>query len=258
MMIPSISSAFVLLSACTVFVTQALPLMDNSVKLSNIPRALEPHIRNGLLTTCQNPRHFALTFDDGPYEYTSALIDLLKKEKVKATFFINGNNYWSGSEINADLKRAYRAGFEIASHTFTHPSIPSLTDDQIKEEMYNNEQAIHKAIGKYPAVMRPPYGDVTEANVDLLNNLGYTVVKWSIDVKDWEQINTVDQELAIVKNALKDSANHNIILEHDVYKQTAKEFAPKLIKYVKSQGLRFVTMSECLGVDAYKSSGIEL
>jgi hypothetical protein len=53
-----------------------------------------PRIRSGILTTCTQPNHFAMTFDDGPYEYTDALIDLLISEKVVATFFVNGKNYW--------------------------------------------------------------------------------------------------------------------------------------------------------------------
>ncbi|KAI8342966.1 carbohydrate esterase family 4 protein [Chlamydoabsidia padenii] len=237
------------------FMVQALPIVD---EISVSKAATGPKIRTGLLTKCQNPKHFALTFDDGPYEYTSALIDLLNAQGVKATFFINGNNYWSGSQINAPLKKAYKAGHEIASHTFTHPSIPSLTTAQLKKEMYNNEQAIYKAIKKYPAVMRPPFGDVTDANIKQLNGLGYTVVSWSLDVNDWNGNPTLAKEMKIVNDGLKDPANHNVILEHDVYQQTTTKLAPAVIKAVKAKGLTLVTVSECLGVDAYKSTGIKL
>ncbi|ORZ11477.1 hypothetical protein BCR42DRAFT_395139 [Absidia repens] len=222
------------------------------------PQENHPLIRPGLLTTCQAEHQFALTFDDGPFEYTSALIDLLIKEQVKATFFVNGKNYWSGDKINPDIRKAYDAGNEIASHTFTHPKISSLKDDEIKKEMALNEQAIYHATGQYPAVMRPPYGDVTDKNIQLLNSLDYSVVTWSIDITDWKKATSVDEELDIVKKALQDSKNHNVILQHDVYNQTASVFAPKVIEFVKSQQLEFVTMSECLGVDAYKQNPISI
>lgn len=89
-----LSRALVILSA--MFMVQALPIVDqvDPVVSKAVTAAAAPNIRTGLLTKCKNAKHFALTFDDGPYQYTSALIDLLDKQGVKATFFINGNNYW--------------------------------------------------------------------------------------------------------------------------------------------------------------------
>jgi peptidoglycan/xylan/chitin deacetylase (PgdA/CDA1 family) len=88
-----LSRALVILSA--MFMVQALPIVDQvEPVVSKAVAAAAPKIRTGLLTKCKNAKHFALTFDDGPYQYTSALIDLLDKQGVKATFFINGNNYW--------------------------------------------------------------------------------------------------------------------------------------------------------------------
>ncbi|KAI8327733.1 hypothetical protein BC941DRAFT_339698, partial [Chlamydoabsidia padenii] len=220
----------------------------------------------GILKTCDQPNHFAVTFDDGPYQYTSELVDLLVSEGVKATFFVNGKNYWdapfdllsfflllthpsfygrSESEIKPVMKKAFDAGNEIASHTFSHARISALSHDEIKEEMYNNENVIYGAIGKYPAVMRPPYGDATEKDAEFLNSLGYTVVTWSIDIQDWEGETTLQQEEATLAKDLRTPAEHNIILQHDVYEQTAVDFAPKLIAYVKSKNLEFVTVSEC-------------
>lgn len=66
------------------------------------------------------------------------------------------------------------------------------------------------------SVMRPPYGDVTEENAAFLNSLGYTVVTWSIDIQDWEKSTSVNDEENTVASALQSSADHNIILQHDV------------------------------------------
>jgi peptidoglycan/xylan/chitin deacetylase (PgdA/CDA1 family) len=93
--------------------------------------------------------------------------------------------------------------------------------------------------------MRPPFGDVTDANIKQLNGLGYSVVSWSLDVTDWDGNPTLAAEMKIVNDGLKDPANHNVILEHDVYKQTATQLAPAVIKAVKAKGLTLVTMAEC-------------
>ncbi|KAI8084566.1 uncharacterized protein BX664DRAFT_360425 [Halteromyces radiatus] len=272
--IPGPRTSLMMIIAMTTIV-QAMPLNHHNVKkakqIGKEPRqtadstdttaqssaSSTDKIRPGILTTCNNANHFALTFDDGPYIYSSDLIDLLQKEQVTATFFVNGNNYWnSPSDINPILQKADGAGFEIASHTYTHPHLSSLSDDQVKEEMANNEKVIHDAIGKYPAVMRPPYGELTDDQTRLMNQWGYTVVTWSIDVQDWQEGQTVDAEMNIVTDALNDPASHNIILEHEVYQQTAVDLVPKIIDYVKSKQLTFVTVAECLGVDAYKDTGI--
>jgi peptidoglycan/xylan/chitin deacetylase (PgdA/CDA1 family) len=64
--------------------------------------------------------------------------------------------------------------------------------------------------------MRPPYGDATEKNAAFLNSLGYTVVTWSIDIKDWEKSTSVKDEENTVASALQNSGENNIILQHDV------------------------------------------
>ncbi|KAI8070429.1 hypothetical protein BC940DRAFT_296066 [Gongronella butleri] len=214
---------------------------------------------SGVYTNCKAANQFALTFDDGPYSYTSDLIDYLKGQGVVATFFINGNNYWAGQPdlVKPILKKAFDNGFEVASHTYTHPDLTTLSNDQIKQQMMDNEKIIFEAIGKYPAVVRPPYGSVTEDDVQLLNSFGYAVVNWSIDEQDWNNNPPLQQELDTLNAALNTPTSQGYIsLEHDVYEQTAKELAPKIVEAVKAKGLQFVSVSDCLGVPAYKETAL--
>ncbi|CAO3642920.1 unnamed protein product [Cunninghamella blakesleeana] len=172
------------------------------------------------ITNCKNKNDIALTFDDGPYAYTSGLLDLLVKEKIPATFFINGNNFWVGNnqkKIAPVLQKAYKAGFEIASHTYTHPNLNTLSNAQIKKQMQDNEKIIYNAIKKYPAVMRPPFGESNNKVTKLLNSYGYTVVNWSIDTEDTVPGTTVTSQYNHVKSILDaNKSQGHIVLAHDV------------------------------------------
>ncbi|ORX57435.1 glycoside hydrolase/deacetylase [Hesseltinella vesiculosa] len=210
-------------------------------------------VRSGLLTSCTSPNQFALTFDDGPYEFTSALIDYLVSEDVVATFFVNGNDYWSDeAEIDQVLQKAFSHNMEIASHTYTHPDLSTLSDDEVRKQMTDNENVIMKAIGKKPAVMRPPYGSVTDRQIKVLNDIGYSVVTWNIDEQDWQSPSLDEEETTLERALATNSPTGYISLEHDVYEQTATELAPAIVKAVKAKGLKFVTVADCLGVSPYQ------
>lgn len=109
----------------------------------------------------------ALTFDDGPYIYTSHILDLLTQYNASATFFITGNNNGKGHIDNASLawpsliKRMYDDGHQLASHTWSHPDLCNITSAQRKNEMWKNEMALRNVVGVIPTYMRPPYSSCT-------------------------------------------------------------------------------------------------
>lgn len=109
----------------------------------------------------------ALTFDDGPYIYTSHILDLLAQYNASATFFITGNNNGKGHIDNASLawpsliKRMYDDGHQLASHTWSHPDLCNITSAQRKNEMWKNEMALRNVVGVIPTYMRPPYSSCT-------------------------------------------------------------------------------------------------
>ncbi|KAI8070431.1 hypothetical protein BC940DRAFT_331794 [Gongronella butleri] len=208
----------------------------------------------GVMTQCLSHEHFALTFDDGPYEYTQALINMLASYNATATLFINGKNNWQDpSKVKTALRSAYDAGLEIASHTYTHPHLDALTDAQIADEMQKNEKVIYDATGKIPAVMRPPFGRITEPHVQLLNRLGYTVVGWNIAVMDWMKQVTLFNEINALDTCLSiPNDSGYIFLAHDSHRKTVSRLVPSVLKLVKDKNLKLVTVSECLGIPAYK------
>ncbi|OAD71576.1 carbohydrate esterase family 4 protein [Phycomyces blakesleeanus NRRL 1555(-)] len=195
----------------------------------------------GNLQACK-PGYFALTFDDGPNTYTPELIDTLNQQGIPATFFINGLNFIIFAQDA--IAKAYRSGHQIASHTYTHPHLTELSDKEIEIEMLRLENQTMHIIGKRPAYMRPPFGDINKHIIDLLNNLGYTIVTWSLDTKDYETHNLSD-EMKSVSVGMEGSSHGYIALTHDVYKQTVEELAISLINWARDKGFKFCTVAEC-------------
>jgi hypothetical protein len=131
---------------------------------ASVPRPSLGQVPYGInIRKCTIAGKVALTFDDGPYIYTSDLLDLLKAKGVKATFFIVGNNGGKG-QINdpktgypALIQRTYNEGHQIGSHTWSHQDLSTLTRQQRYDQVIKNEIAINDILGFFPTYLRPPY-----------------------------------------------------------------------------------------------------
>ncbi|OUM68769.1 carbohydrate esterase family 4 protein, partial [Piromyces sp. E2] len=138
---------------------------------------------------CKNRNHWALTYDDGPTQYTDSILDLLKKYNIKATFFLVGNMYIPSSspEWTRLVQRMYNEGHVVGSHTYNHQDLTQLSSQQIIEEMQQLENAVYNAIGKRPAFMRPPYGsgNGNQTVMSTLQSFGITAAcTWAVDPMD--------------------------------------------------------------------------
>jgi len=139
---------------------------------------------------CTVPGTIALTFDDGPYIYTTYILDVLKSYHAKATFFITAINNGKG-EIDdpstiypAIIKRMHAEGHQIASHTWSHQDLSKITSTQRKAQMVKNEMALRNLLGFFPTYMRPPYSDCDAASgceADM-QSLGYHIVCLSLQL----------------------------------------------------------------------------
>ncbi|ORX92806.1 glycoside hydrolase/deacetylase, partial [Basidiobolus meristosporus CBS 931.73] len=199
---------------------------------------------------CDKPGHFALTFDDGPSEYTGTLLNTLKENNIKATFFSVGTQA-ANKDISKYLKQAYDEGHQIASHTNTHADLNKLSVEQIRKEMKATEDAIKNATGVIPAMMRPPYGNCNAQCRGVMKEMGYTVVQWSVDSNDWKYMGQPDKWDTLISNignvvTASDSQKDSFIsLQHDIHKFSVDR-TPKVIEIIKKKGYTFVTVSECL------------
>ena len=103
--------------------------------------------------------YIAMTFDDGPSAtLTPKLLDLLAAHHIKATFFVIGENVAEHPEIVA---RAAREGHEIGNHSWSHPNFGKMSDESVRRQLQQTDDAIKNATGKRPTLMRPPYGSIT-------------------------------------------------------------------------------------------------
>lgn len=198
--------------------------------------------------SAENPV-IALTFDDGPsLRDTGKLLDLLKAEDVKATFFVLGNQIVAGRE--SLLKRTFDEGHEIGNHAFSHKTLKKLSAGEVSKEFSQTNDLIKKITGQQPVVARPPTGAYDDTTISVSKELGMTLVNWSYQScpEDWNHRGEPDY---IADFVIEKARNGHIVLLHDT-NSTTVEAMPKMIKGLKEKGFRFMTVSELL---AYGGEG---
>ncbi|MEO3874939.1 polysaccharide deacetylase family protein [Nonomuraea sp. B12E4] len=187
---------------------------------------------------CSRVKCLALTFDDGPGEHTPTLLKLLKKEGVKATFFLVGRQVVKHPEI---AKRTLAEGHAIGNHTYSHASLPTRLDDEILEELKVNQEVIEKATGYRPTMYRPPYGSTDARVLNLANQVDLAEILWTGTTLDWSLKDAAKIKAAALKLAKRDGA----ILMHDTEPGTVKAM-PEIIKELKKRGYHLVTVPTLL------------
>ena len=210
--------------------------------------------------SCTVPGTVAITYDDGPYVYTSGVLDQFAAYNAKATFFITGNNIGkgpidqAGSQWPGVIQRMIAEGHQVASHTWSHQDLSAITPQQRKDQMVKNEMAIRNIIGKFPTYMRPPYSSCTAASgceADMAA-LGYVVAYFDLDTDDYN--NATPELVQNAKNrfstAVTPSNKDNddfLVIAHDIHQQTAQNLTGYMLDLLQQKGYRIVTVGECLG-----------
>ncbi|WP_084637233.1 polysaccharide deacetylase family protein [Neomicrococcus aestuarii] len=184
---------------------------------------------------CAVTKCIALTFDDGPGPYTQQLLDTLGEYNAKATFFVVGSNVDRYTET---LMREAAEGHEIGNHTWSHRSLPTLSEDGVSDELESTSDAISNVLGYAPQLVRPPYG----ATSPTVNQLTHSpVVLWDVDTLDWKSRNAA----AVVDEAVTGAHAGAIVLMHDIHSSTVNA-VPEILKQLSGQGYEFVTVSQLL------------
>ena len=228
-----------------------------------------------VIEKCVQKGDIALTFDDGVSRVTQNVLDILKNENVKATFFIIGNTLDSpilGEEFSKNiLTQMVQDGHVVASHSYSHPNFDEYWPEGIQHEMGRAKGLFQKHIGKAPRFMRPPFGNTTPRTIEALHNLGYFIIRWNVDTNDWMYTDAPQKSLTEFSSKLPDEAQINnirwqkngltelgvrtminaildskIALMHDIHAGIV-HFLPGLIRHARSLGYKFVSMDECLG-----------
>ncbi|MDL4817641.1 polysaccharide deacetylase family protein [Actinomadura opuntiae] len=183
---------------------------------------------------CDRLKCVALTFDDGPGPYTNGLLDVLKKDGVRATFFVLGQNARS---FPAMVRREVMEGHEVGDHSWDHPQLTGLSAAAVKSQIQRTQDAITRASGGVkPTIMRPPYG---ATNRRVGQTIGMPLILWSVDTEDWRYLNTARD----TRVGIKEPKPGGVILFHDIHKPSVKAI-PAVIEGLKKRGFTFVTVSE--------------
>lgn len=176
----------------------------------------------------------ALTFDDGPGEYTQELLDCLEENNAHATFFMLGQNV----SVYPDApKRMLEIGCEIGSHSWDHTQLTTIDLDAVAKQFSDTDNALIEACGQAASVARAPYGD---GNTDIYNTVAKPFFMWSLDTEDWRLMDADADYNAVMNGDLTDGS---IILMHDIHQpsvQAAIRFIPELV----ARGYKLVTVSE--------------
>lgn len=214
-------------------INQLLPEQDNpSVSLVRLLATPPPPPT----PDCAVAACVALTFDDGPNpDSTPIILDALKKERVKATFFVIGLKVAANKD---SLMRMQKDGHEIGNHTWAHPNLTKLSQAQIEQQVSLTQTAVTDIGLPAPKLFRPPYEAFTKP---MLAYVHMPVILWNIDPKDWKEKDPKNV-VAIVNAQVRAGG---LIVMHD--KLVTAAAVEQIIKDLKPK-FKFVTVTELLNL----------
>ena len=196
---------------------------------------------------CSRVKCVALTFDDGPSPYTDRLLQILKDNDAKATFFLIGNKVAANP---AGAKRIADAGMEIGSHTWEHPNMTTLPPQDISPQLAKAKDVIASATGHAPALYRPAGGLSNAAVRRAAGQLGQAEILWDVIPYDWINDSNTAATRQVLMTQIKPGS---VVLFHDTYSSTV-DLVYQFIPVLKANGYHMVTVSRMLGPRAPGSS----
>lgn len=185
--------------------------------------------------------YLALTFDDGPSgELTGELLDGLAARGVQATFFVCTYRI---EQFPDTLARIAEEGHEIGLHSCCHDYMHKMEKDAIAEDLTENLEAVAEVSGVRARLFRPPGGLYSQALLEAAQELGLSVVLWSVDPCDWDE-RAWDGVLPTVVSDAHDGA---VILMHDLSEHSVR-CALAAVDRLQAEGYAFCTVSQLADV----------
>lgn len=210
-----------------------------------MPSSWEPPFRSHPVPLVEPlpPQHpwIALTFDDGPHgPKTEELLAVLRQAQVPATFFVVGKMADRYPQI---IREIVRDGHELANHTYSHPNLSRLSDEQVLNELEQTRAVLQRLTGQDTYLFRPPGGDFSRRMVKLTAKAGYRMVLWTVLSRD-----VAGATPAVMQRRILTGAEDNgIVLMHSGMMNTVK-MLPEVIAHLKERGYHFVTVSTLFGL----------
>ncbi|OFW78451.1 MAG: hypothetical protein A2201_06425 [Alicyclobacillus sp. RIFOXYA1_FULL_53_8] len=221
---------------------------NNAIVGSATPLGAHSQTPADLMPVWSVPRgDVALTIDDGPSPYTMAMIEVLKKYQVHATFFFVGSQvkYWPNA-----VQAALAAGDGVGDHSETHAVLSGLSKTQQESEILGGARTIEQVAAGAPAdLFRPPYGAFDTVTRQILSDNHMELVLWNSDPRDWAATNQ-DQ---IVRAVVTDDPSGKVIALNE--RPLTLAALPAIIEKLQRRGLHFVTLSSPSGGSAGHLAG---
>lgn len=208
---------------------------------------LTGHVTRADNQSCSVVKCVALTFDDGPSPYTDRLLQILRDNDARSTFFLIGNKVAANP---SGAKRIADSGMEIGSHTWEHPNMTTIPAQDIDVQFSRANDAIAAATGRRPTLYRPA-GGLSNATVrQSAAKFGLAEILWDVIPFDWANDSNTAATRQLLMSQIKPGS---VVLFHDTYSSTV-DLVYQFIPVLKANGYRLVTVSELLGPRAPGSS----
>lgn len=177
-------------------------------------------------------------------EDTEQLIEILAKYDVKATFFVVGE--WV-DKYPESVKALADAGHEVMNHSNTHPHMPKLSVEKMREELTECNNKIESVTGIKPILFRAPYGDYSNDVINTIRECGCYTIQWDVDSLDWKDLSADE----ITKRVTERVKPGSIVLFHNAAKHTP-EALPTILEKLKGDGYNIVPISQLIYADNYE------
>jgi len=209
--------------------------------------SLTGHVTRADNVSCAVAKCVALTFDDGPGPFDARLLQILKDNDAKATFFLIGNKVAANP---AGAKAIADAGMEIGSHTWEHPNMTTIPTEDIAAQFTKANDAINAATGRTPVIYRPAGGLSDPVVRQAAGQAGLAEILWDVIPFDWANDSNTAATRYMLMTYIKPGS---VVLLHSTYSSTV-DLVYQFIPVLKANGYRMVTVSELLGSRAPGSS----
>ncbi|WP_227395661.1 polysaccharide deacetylase family protein [Jeotgalibacillus aurantiacus] len=186
-----------------------------------------------------------LTIDDAPDQYAVEMAHTLKEKDAPAIFFVNGH-FLDTPEEEAMLKEIHELGFPIGNHTYSHPNLRDLTEEEQREEIVSLSDRVEEIIGERPVFFRAPFGANTDFSEQLAAQEGMVLMNWTYGY-DWEadyQHAAALQDIMVNTEFLTNGAN---LLMHD--REWTNEALPGIVDGLRGKGYDIVDPVLIKGID---------
>lgn len=177
----------------------------------------------------------AVTFDDGPSDYTDTIMGDFAAAGSHASFMVEGQH---AVIYPQQIRDEIAQGHTVCNHTWDHPALTDLTSAQVRDQLTRTDDAVERICGVRPAHVRPPYGffDDTVAQAS-----PHPLVLWDVDSLDWKE----PGQSVVHDKILREAKAGSIVLMHDVHEPTM-EMMPKLLHDLRASGLTLVNLDTLL------------